>query len=351
MQKTKKEHYVPQCYLRNFATDSEGERKKICVFDKLDGQVRINQNILDCASERYFYDINIEKIFEEMNEEQRKKTTLELGDAISLFSGENEQFIEHFLANNIENEYDRLLEKIINTAHEAGPWRIQNCYAFSEKDKELMALFFIIQFLRTRKNREIVHEIFTKGQASLLTKLFNLDCESDDEKLKMGELEIGMSKQQLKIEHARQMFDIESIVKLVNVIMKHTWTLFVNRTSIPFYTSDAPIALWAQKYDRYRSYKGLGAEGIFIAVPICSDLLIGMQENTYMKNEIGYDISSMDRDFCEITDIKIVTELNMIQVTESYRNVYCCSDSFDQAKKYCACHEEVKHKNGYISVG
>lgn len=50
MGKTKKEHYVPQCYLRNFMIP--GTNEKINVFDKSLEQVRLKQNILDNASER-----------------------------------------------------------------------------------------------------------------------------------------------------------------------------------------------------------------------------------------------------------------------------------------------------------
>ncbi len=45
--RTKKEHYVPQCYLRNFAID--GHPDKIHVFDKTKAQIRKSQNILDNA--------------------------------------------------------------------------------------------------------------------------------------------------------------------------------------------------------------------------------------------------------------------------------------------------------------
>lgn len=47
MGKTKKEHYVPQCYLRNFVIP--GTDEKINVFDKSLEQVRLKQNILDNA--------------------------------------------------------------------------------------------------------------------------------------------------------------------------------------------------------------------------------------------------------------------------------------------------------------
>ena len=55
MGKTKKEHYVPQCYLKNFMIP--GTDEKINVFDKSKEQVRLKQNILDNAYIRIFSNI------------------------------------------------------------------------------------------------------------------------------------------------------------------------------------------------------------------------------------------------------------------------------------------------------
>lgn len=53
MADTKKEHYVPRCYLKHF----EADNGKIKVFDKKIMQVR-EQHILEVAMENYFYDID-----------------------------------------------------------------------------------------------------------------------------------------------------------------------------------------------------------------------------------------------------------------------------------------------------
>ena len=59
--KKKKQHYVPQCYLVQWAIP---DTNQINVFDKIKKEERIN-NIEDVAQERYFYDINFQKALSE----------------------------------------------------------------------------------------------------------------------------------------------------------------------------------------------------------------------------------------------------------------------------------------------
>ena len=62
MADTKKEHYVPRCYLENF----EGEDSRIKVFDKAIMQVR-SQLKGEIAAENYFYDIDFDKIMQNID--------------------------------------------------------------------------------------------------------------------------------------------------------------------------------------------------------------------------------------------------------------------------------------------
>jgi len=55
--KKKKQHYVPQCYLEAWAMP---ETHQINVYDKELRKSRVS-NIIDVASENYFYDINFDK--------------------------------------------------------------------------------------------------------------------------------------------------------------------------------------------------------------------------------------------------------------------------------------------------
>lgn len=68
MADTKKEHYVPRCYLKNFILEND----KIQVFDKYKMQVR-SQRIMDVAMENYFYDIKFDELWKKAEPHEQKK--------------------------------------------------------------------------------------------------------------------------------------------------------------------------------------------------------------------------------------------------------------------------------------
>ena len=61
MKKSKKQHYVPRCYLESFKIPGTYQ---INVYDKKLRRNRIN-SIYDIASENYFYDIKLSDVFTE----------------------------------------------------------------------------------------------------------------------------------------------------------------------------------------------------------------------------------------------------------------------------------------------
>ncbi len=68
MADTKKEHYVPQCYLKNFVNENE----RIAVFDKKLLQSRL-QRTTDIAMENYFYDIDFDDLMNKINSVDKEK--------------------------------------------------------------------------------------------------------------------------------------------------------------------------------------------------------------------------------------------------------------------------------------
>lgn len=79
MPKVKKQHYVPQFYLRNFSNDN----KQIFVFDKFDKKI-FSANIKNVGCQRYFYNTPLyviaaaEELFLEVAARNNHKEILEL---------------------------------------------------------------------------------------------------------------------------------------------------------------------------------------------------------------------------------------------------------------------------------
>lgn len=95
--KTKKEHYVPRCYLENW----KNNKGQVWVYDRRLKKTRIN-NVYDIACERYFYDIDYKKL---------SVQKLKLLEKLGIEPAQDEQFIEHFFSEHIEGVFSRLLTK------------------------------------------------------------------------------------------------------------------------------------------------------------------------------------------------------------------------------------------------
>ena len=90
MADTKKEHYVPRCYLKHF----EADNGKIQVFDKKIMQVR-EQRSFEVAMENYFYDIDFTELSKKATPEELEKIH---SDLIKIAGEENWDSIQAVLA-------------------------------------------------------------------------------------------------------------------------------------------------------------------------------------------------------------------------------------------------------------
>ena len=120
MADTKKEHYVPRCYLENFASDS----KRIEVFDKWKLMVRHNQDIKNVAMENGFYDLDLLDMLNRIDAEKSETTRRDImsymgtncwDDVVSLLGDKRFVEKEHFA--NLEGVYSKLLKVIIQKSY------------------------------------------------------------------------------------------------------------------------------------------------------------------------------------------------------------------------------------------
>lgn len=348
MAKVKKEHYVPQCYLRNFQIP--GTDGKINVFDKKKEQTRFNQNILDNASERYFYDIDIDKILAECPEKKRTEILEQMGDQYEVYKNDKEQHIEKFFSEVIEGDYSQVLKSIIHQAENALPWHIKNCYCMSEREKVIMAVCITAQFWRTKKQRVMLEEAITKLYKTMLPKIYNIEYGEKNGKISPDDIEVRIGKEAMKLQHAKFMLDFEKLIEYTQVFLHHIWVVYINRTAVPFWTSDAPIALNAMR-DGWKGGKGIASKGIEIILPLSDKVALGM----YDREKYGSLLCGLsrkdDRIYMELTDVDKVNQFNQLQVIECYRCVYSSDNDFGMAEEMCAQNPELRENQEYFSVG
>lgn len=341
MADTKKEHYVPRCYLKHF----EADNGKIKVFDKKIMQVR-EQRILEVAMENYFYDIDFAELSKKATPDELKKIRSELQKIVGSDNWDiiqsvldDKKHIEKFYSQ-LEVIYSLLLGNVISKSYGGNSWVMNNCYAFSNEEKELLSLFVAIQIIRTKTFREDIGEMIEKLYQTLAYKsqMFDKDALSKEN------FEVSIDKDFVKLQHSSMILDSDMAIKIAESLSKHIWVVYVNKTNNPFYTSDDPVARIPHKHDKYMSYSGLSSEGIEIVFPISPNLLLAMYDTKTFSS------CFTDRQFITIDRKDMIDYFNQAQVSNSYRCVFSQEENFELATQICKEHPVFREQRNRIEV-
>lgn len=341
MTDTKKEHYVPRCYLKNFAL----ENTKIKIFDKFKMQTR-EQRIMEVAMENYFYDLDFSELIQKAELDENKKLKNDLKNIMHIDNWEyiknglDKKFIEKKYFAPLEQTYSDLLETFIYKSHDGNNWVINNCKICSETEKRNMALFIAIQITRTKSYREnlnsslsqfhqaLEHKLQIKNKNSPLKELFKPKIDDD----------------YVKSLHSMIILDVDNTIKSADILDNHVWVIYVNKTDTPFYTSDNPVVTIPHKKDKYLSYSGLASEGVEVAFPISPQLMLAMYDKKMHENNI------QDRQFIALTDKNYIEYYNRQQVLQSYRCVFSVKNNFELAQELCNESPELQKFNSRVKV-
>jgi len=343
MADTKKEHYVPRCYLKYFTCNGD----KIKVYDKFKTQIR-EQRTWDVAMENYFYDLDFEEVLGKVESTELEKIKLELMKLLNIDSWDdiitilrNKKHIETEFFSNAEGVYSDLLETIINKSYNGNIWVIENCFALSEKEKSLFSLFIAIQMIRTRAFRDSIGEGFEKMTQALMRKLSH----KENENLPNEAFEVKADKEFVKWQHGSMIMDKEMIEEIASVFSNHIWVIYVNKTSIPFYTSDNPVVPIPHKRDRFLSYSGIQSEAIEIVFPLSPNLLLAMYDAKTYSSYIN------DRSFIAATHEQMIEQYNQVQVTHSHRCIFSSEENFELADNMCKDNPRLQEAPARFDVG
>jgi hypothetical protein len=214
----KKQHYVPQFYLKNFC-DS---KNRIFCYDKVTNKSYL-ANIKDIGQENLFYDIKellpgtIEKNF------AKKEDLYKIG-------------------------YSQLL-------------KTRDINKLDEYPRKFLFLFITAQYLRTAEVREYIQN--TSDQA--INKL----VEKSGIKIPRG-LRIYTHPESVKRIHLDMLLDREMIFSVSDMLAEQQWIVLQNETGIPLWTSDTSVTI----DNRYNYELGLASEGREIHFPLTPKLCL-----------------------------------------------------------------------------
>ena len=275
--KTKKQHYVPRCYLENWAIPG---KYQVYVFDSEHNSKRIN-NINDIASERFFYDVDPKEVFSEEMLSKLKEAGLPC-DIVGQSQG-----IEHTFANEVEGPFKIALQKLVEKSNEAGPWIIKNCYFMMPDEKSELSAYLAIQYIRTKRFRRNIEAI-----SGCLEKAMK-DLGAYEEVIK----QYTLPEKDSKNVQAQMLMDYDALVRIALSFVKLTWILCINRTDCKLYTSDNPIVSKAHIKHPYMSMAGLNSKGVEFFFPISPTCILVMFDGSCLLPGMR-----MDRKYVEITE-------------------------------------------------
>ena len=279
--RSERHHYVPRFYLELFGTP-------LYCFDKQGGRA-FKATATDVALEKGFY---------------------ELDPGID-FEAQIAQF---------ESRFSDGLRDLV---------RSRNPTVLSRESKMKIALFVALQFIRTRDYRELVKEASGKFLTELMRR--ELGIQDSDFKVVMKE-------------EAARAFQAQSILEEVPYIAAFLgnlrWSTAINRTKIPYWTSDNPVALFNPVDYGDQGNLGFNVRGIQVHFPLTRDLLLAMLDPASSSLP---PITLLKRD----VDVEFE---NNLQVHNANRFVISSTPDFTYIRKVLEGHPELTKPKERITL-
>jgi len=325
MSKTIKQHFVPQFYLKNWATNNV-----LWTYDKRSTKSQ-NKRTDKIMYRKFFYD------YPKISEENKKAflDSIESEDerkfAESLV---NEQFFEKYfgevenltakrfkkLERSIHSEYVRILQK-------HNPFQLCNSEFIDQKMKYDISNFLSLQYIRT----EYMRNTF----ASMMTKIYQKTTDmyvanSNDETLKALKPKVELKDEAIKVQHLSSM--LKMFGEFEKYFFNYHWGVFINTTNINFLTSDVPLSMTAPK-ESIHPFGGVGfaTPKVEIYYPLTPKIMLFFLEPFSMSKENSIELDIVQNK----TTIFFMTEeyvKRMNDMIYDYANQYVVStvNNFDE---------------------
>lgn len=242
-------------------------------------------SIRNIASETYFYDIK----------------------------GINEQIVEKFFGI-LEYDFGPSIKqfKAKCDLHRKRVPFSRSAPVLTEVERDYLSSWLAVQFLRTRDMRDIILEVYNK--IALELKTHGIDENFD------------LKKSTHPYVHSLVLLDTKTYSTTAQLFKDLIWTVRVNTTKFPLYTSDAPVQSGNAKHN-ISMIGGVQLEGSFVTFPISNEYILVLQDRSYFANQ--YEV--VENKLVPVT-IDGVNLFNRMQVLGAYRMVFCQQKNFKFAQ-------------------
>lgn len=290
MSEPKKQHYVPQTYLRRFTVPNQ-KLQKVFTLHKDKNKILLT-NISDTAAERHFY-------------------TLE--------STNNKYKWENTYAEVIEPILNDVLTSIIKQSNCV---LLQNNTSILNDELKLqLSISIISQLLRGIQSRDYQHNLYTKFAPSIVQELRKLDVQFDDSKERIISDFLGGNKYFKDIS-----FDVtfrqDSIEKYINILLGRSFVIYRIMGEAEFITSDNPVMFMNSISLEVKPFSnGLSDDSTVIFFPISPKILVALYSSNYLFGGVSnYDGMILFID--SLKDKSFIKNHNVKQFEQSFNQVY-----------------------------
>ena len=309
--KKKNQHYVPEFYLKNWTIEGKNQ---IYVYDKKTKKSFLT-NVNNVASERYFYDIDFSGI---LKKEDLIEYGLPMCDIEHLDDG---QYIENYFANEIEGDFQNRISRIIERVSRMNNWELNNCYFVNQADKLTLSYHLAIQFIRVKSLRSRFAE-----ESDCIEQILQ-DMGANPNTIE----KYTVQDKHLPYLHAKMIQNRHSISELTYAFNDLTWSLFLNRTEQPFFTSDCPIGTQEHIHHPFLSMRGLRCKGVEAFFPLNPNIMLSMVDGDYHTH-----MKANERRICDNCRTENVAYYNSLQCYESERYIFSNTADFSIVDKIIA---------------
>jgi hypothetical protein len=286
----KQQHYVPQFYLREFASEDE----QIWVYDKIEDKV-FKTGIKNIAAERFFYDSNL----------------------VESATGEK-QLVEKFLST-CEGEFHDKISRLLMRLRSGGYCRLH------PETRMTIALFASMQIFRTKEFRVAA----IQSAVGLKEAFKRLGLSEGNAGELFQAMDDGITEEGASAFQSAFILNFDTVSELAAILDGHIWLIARRHEVKGFYCSDSPVTKRGYVNDEFLRGTGYATRGVEIHIPISHDYEILLYEREYHHN-----MKSKDGEVMNLS-VDLVNYHRQFAVIHSTRFVFCKDNDFEFAKMLC----------------
>ena len=206
----------------------------------------------------------------------------------------------------LETQTSRIVTKVIENP---------NIDLLSQEDLSNIRSFILLQFIRTRDAR-----LISKNFVDLfITNVVQPSMEIDANRKKDGQSFVDS----LKKDHTKFFrFSIQYALDNAKVISDLRPFLVVNKTTIPFFSSCAPVVKNNYYHLKKKPLSGFASPGLQIFCPLTDKLIL------LLIHDDAYEITSNGKSIIEITELSDVDSFNKLQILNSFQDLFLIEEKY-----------------------